>query len=87
MALRFTEDQCVQAAGNLAIRPETARAFFRHYAPIDFIDGAGRPIKSLPHALQKWATQSDERKATGKSTGEPIVMVYGTGGSKGDRNG
>jgi hypothetical protein len=36
------------------MKREDAESFYAHYAAVDFIDGAGRKITSLPHALDKW---------------------------------
>jgi len=52
--LRYTYQQVMQAADTVVMKQEDAERFYAHYAAVDFIDGAGRKITSLPHALAKW---------------------------------
>jgi hypothetical protein len=52
--LRYTYQQVMQAADAVVMKQEDAESFYAHYAAVDFIDGAGRKITSLPHALAKW---------------------------------
>jgi len=64
--LRFTLEDCQRAAEGAGILPATVQAFFDHYAPVDFLDGAGRAIVNLKYALKKWqANEATHRKEAG----------------------
>ena len=66
LALRYSLEDCQKAAEGIGVAPDMIEAFFVHYAAVDFVDGAGRPIASLKHALQKWkAGQPSHGKTTG----------------------
>jgi hypothetical protein len=65
--LRYSLEDCHKAAEGIGVAPDMIEAFFVHYAAVDFVDGAGRPIKSLHHALQKWKiTQPSHGKSQGR---------------------
>jgi hypothetical protein len=52
--LRWTLEDCVRAAAPINMPHRMIEDFYQHYAAVNFIDGAGRRICSLPHALAKW---------------------------------
>jgi hypothetical protein len=53
-SLRYTLEDCRTAAMGVGMPDAMIEAFFTHYAAVGFVDGAGRDITSLPHALAKW---------------------------------
>lgn len=61
---KYTLSQCLSTANTIGVLPAVAESFFNHYAAVDFVDGAGRPITSLPHALKKWAANQESRGKT-----------------------
>lgn len=50
----YTLEDCQNAAEGVGLLPDQISDFFTHYAAVDFVDGAGRKITSLKHALAKW---------------------------------
>jgi len=57
---KWSLKQCEAAAEGIALAPDSIRAFHDHYAAVGFIDGAGREIVSLPHALAKWKSREHQ---------------------------
>ena len=72
-ALRFTLADCQQAAEGVGMTGKQIEAFFTHYAGVNFVDGAGRKIVSLKHALAKWKTQDGQRTAPGQPKHDPYA--------------
>jgi hypothetical protein len=50
----WTLEECQKEAEGVAMPPEEVEAFWKHYAPSGFFDGAGRRIVNLKAALVKW---------------------------------
>jgi len=59
--LRYTLSDCQTAAQGIGVAPAMVEEFFTHYAAVNFVDGAGREITSLPHALAKWKSNQASR--------------------------
>jgi hypothetical protein len=63
----YTLEDCQTASEGIGLAPQDIESFFTHYAAVDFIDGAGRRITSLKHALAKWKAKKPEiEKKAGK---------------------
>ena len=78
-ANEITRDMCRAAAECLGIPDSEIEAFYLHYAPVDFIDGAGRTInpKKLKHALQKWhANQASHGKGYHEPAPAPLIDYH-----------
>lgn len=71
----WTMEYCVKIAADLNIPKKEAEAFFAHYAPVDFVDGAGRQIVNLEFALQKWHNRQVQEQPKAKQL-TPKVRAF-----------
>jgi len=61
----YTLEDCQTAAEGIGLAPQDVEDFLIHYAAVDFVDGAGRKITSLKHALAKWKKNQVEHQQRG----------------------
>ena len=74
--LRFSLEDCRKAAQGVGVPESQVVAFFSHYAPVNFVDGAGRQIISLRHALAKWKAREHEHKQGEQAETDQGVLDY-----------
>jgi hypothetical protein len=74
--LRYTLEACQKAATAIGMTPKQVQGFFDHYAGVNFVDGAGRQIVSLRHALAKWKANEHEHKGLEPTETDQGVLDY-----------
>ena len=74
--LRFSLSDCRKAAAGVGVPDSQVVAFFSHYAPVNFVDAAGRDIVSLKHAIAKWKAREHEHQQAEQAETDQGVLDY-----------
>jgi hypothetical protein len=74
--LKWTLADCQAAAQGIGMSEAQVLGFWAHYAPVNFVDGAGRQIVSLQHALAKWKAREHEHKPVAQVETDKGILDY-----------